>query len=967
MADTTALKNRIRAAIKANDNQEITGPILQQTLLDIVDELDLYPELQEAINTEKNARQSEDTQLSNLITGIKNNIDNGYVYAGIATPSTVPVSGKVFYIAVAAGTYANFGGQVLTQGINILRYNGSAWSNQQLIGIDDAPNAGSKNLVESGGVDADIKLKEFELYGVYPIDGQPALVVGQGFRYNTLYDYKGTATIAITSANTDLTGFAINIMFRDKNDTEVQTRSNVKINQDARTITVNSGTKLVSLERGAGAIVNAGNLNIQITKVDSYDSRIHADINTVAGQKATFGSGETVNSTNIATDIENDNNGIAVSKDVYDAVYNETHIVDGFTMNENAQTSEDAFSKVLPNIINGHTYRISLSGSSTLGTGLNLNGYTNGTGDVIHLISFGSTYDFTASAYDEYTLERGAGTLSEGNVNIQIKELESQNFSSLEDFRDNIYNDPLAVAGCCGIVSYQHLFKFNWDILIDGNVGDDFDITNPTTISYSPVYKCAIVPVSEGDVFKIKVLGGSRAVPYALISSDNKIALKGSPLNFDDYVTIGENVSYMIVNDKSDGRIGYVYKVSNGIKFNIANQIKRLELVAPIVTTNGAYSSILRVTKGEMSGDARTIQVTVPQRLILLGGYNYDHTTIDYQSVQIIDVPHGNYLVLNLLSYELEVVAASSYYNFTKHYVELVGNNGGVAFGQWAKYQERETELYYAESGFNTIEFSNRQGQIVGFPENSLAGCAEAKKCGFNKVRVSVQYTSDGIPVLYHDQYLGTSGKVYDSNGDVVPDSDTTKISDLTYTQLQSYDFGLYAGEKWRGTKICKLEDMLLQCKRLGQSIVLEIKENVTPLTSTNIETTYNLVAYNCMVDYTTVHAYEVTTLQAFKALNQRLGLSHVKRVENVTTDYLESMSALNTGKNKVFIGFYRDSMVNMTDALCKTIHDYDILIGTAGKTADELYANCKYVDTLEYQGNVNPAKLLVKKYFNQN
>ena len=39
MADTTALKNRIRAAIKANDNQEITGPVLQQSLLDIVDEL----------------------------------------------------------------------------------------------------------------------------------------------------------------------------------------------------------------------------------------------------------------------------------------------------------------------------------------------------------------------------------------------------------------------------------------------------------------------------------------------------------------------------------------------------------------------------------------------------------------------------------------------------------------------------------------------------------------------------------------------------------------------------------------------------------------------------------------------------------------------------------------------------------------------------------------------------------------
>lgn len=56
MADTTALKNRIRAAIKANDNQEITGPVLQQTLLDMVDELNNEEALQQilqAVNTEK--------------------------------------------------------------------------------------------------------------------------------------------------------------------------------------------------------------------------------------------------------------------------------------------------------------------------------------------------------------------------------------------------------------------------------------------------------------------------------------------------------------------------------------------------------------------------------------------------------------------------------------------------------------------------------------------------------------------------------------------------------------------------------------------------------------------------------------------------------------------------------------------------------------------------------------------------
>ena len=218
MADTTALKNRIRAAIKANDNQEITGPVLQQALLDMVDELNGATEteadarqsgdstlqqainseadarqsgdsilqqainseadarqsgdstlrqainseadarqsgdstLQQAINSEADARQSADTQLNNLITSIKNNIDNGYVYAGIATTSSTPTTGKVFYLALTAGTYTNFGATIVPQGINILKYNGTTWLLDSFLGLDDAPTQGSNNLVKSGGV-----------------------------------------------------------------------------------------------------------------------------------------------------------------------------------------------------------------------------------------------------------------------------------------------------------------------------------------------------------------------------------------------------------------------------------------------------------------------------------------------------------------------------------------------------------------------------------------------------------------------------------------------------------------------------------------------------------------------------------------------------------------------------------------------------------------------------------------------
>ena len=78
MADTTALKNRIRAAIKANDNQEITGLVLQQTLLDMLDELNSGTE------AEASTRSNTDTALRQSISQMattKADLVNGKVPA----------------------------------------------------------------------------------------------------------------------------------------------------------------------------------------------------------------------------------------------------------------------------------------------------------------------------------------------------------------------------------------------------------------------------------------------------------------------------------------------------------------------------------------------------------------------------------------------------------------------------------------------------------------------------------------------------------------------------------------------------------------------------------------------------------------------------------------------------------------------------------------------------------------------
>ena len=228
MSNFSALIATIQAYIKTNGNEEITGAVLQDILEAMVQALgtEAINNLETALGNEETARQNADGTLQNnidaealragtaeaglggrldtieakipsaasssnkladkafvtnltdalqaAVNGIKSNIDNGYVYAGIATPAGTPVTGKVFYLTTQAGTYTNFGGLVVTQGINILKYNGTTWSQEKLIGIDDEPKKVSVNTITSGAVsdieDAVNGIKATDLTGRRVID-----------------------------------------------------------------------------------------------------------------------------------------------------------------------------------------------------------------------------------------------------------------------------------------------------------------------------------------------------------------------------------------------------------------------------------------------------------------------------------------------------------------------------------------------------------------------------------------------------------------------------------------------------------------------------------------------------------------------------------------------------------------------------------------------------------------------------
>lgn len=94
MANYEQLKTAVNTVIRTNGNNEITGKILQSTLLSII-----------------------------------NSVVTGSIFAGIATPSTNPGTpdANVFYLAMSSGIYSNFGGYVVGDNVVLFENKSGNW------------------------------------------------------------------------------------------------------------------------------------------------------------------------------------------------------------------------------------------------------------------------------------------------------------------------------------------------------------------------------------------------------------------------------------------------------------------------------------------------------------------------------------------------------------------------------------------------------------------------------------------------------------------------------------------------------------------------------------------------------------------------------------------------------------------------------------------------------------------------
>ena len=206
----------------------------------------------------------------------------------------------------------------------------------------------------------------------------------------------------------------------------------------------------------------------------------------------------------------------------------------------------------------------------------------------------------------------------------------------------------------------------------------------------------------------------------------------------------------------------------------------------------------------------------------------------------------------------------------------------------------------------NNIKSINHRGYNSIAPENTIPAFKLSRDKGFSMVETDVRWTSDGVPVLLHDDTINRTAR----NADGTEISQTINISSITYEQALTYDFGIWKSSEYAGTKIPTFEEFLILCRNIGLKPYIELKYG----TQTQIEGLINMVKNCGMNGKVTWISFGANVLTYVKNYDSKANLCLICNSVNSTviTDALN----LKTTDNEVIVSSatYTDEEIN----LCK-------------------------------------------------
>lgn len=251
-------------------------------------------------------------------------------------------------------------------------------------------------------------------------------------------------------------------------------------------------------------------------------------------------------------------------------------------------------------------------------------------------------------------------------------------------------------------------------------------------------------------------------------------------------------------------------------------------------------------------------------------------------------------------------------------YVRFTYRTNGISVEIYSEYsnngyaylmveQEKINQIYnYAVN--ENIKSVNHRGYTTA-PENTLPAYKLSKEKGFKYVECDVLFTSDQVPVLLHDNTINRTAR----NADGTEIAQTIPINTITYEQALEYDFGIYKGEQYAGTKIPTLTEFLLLCRNLGLSPYIELKSDGN-YTESQIHDLIDLVKQCGMHGKVVWISFSSSYLAYIKTYDEKARLGYV--AGSITSGVITIAESLKTNSNDVFIDIQASSITDESIAL---------------------------------------------------
>ena len=215
---------------------------------------------------------------------------------------------------------------------------------------------------------------------------------------------------------------------------------------------------------------------------------------------------------------------------------------------------------------------------------------------------------------------------------------------------------------------------------------------------------------------------------------------------------------------------------------------------------------------------------------------------------------------------------------------------------------KKTAELKAAESGVVSLEMVSHRGFNRQYPESTRIAYTGAYENGYRAYEADVRFTRDGIPVINHDPNINHQAR----NADGSRLSTNVSIRDYTLSQLNQYDFGLYKGEAFRGTKILTYEQLIsdFAAKQDNRIMQIELKELNSDLEK---EQLYNIAQRYGVANKIQWISFNWDTLQYFVNRDPNASVALLSNSPNDAL--LNKAKSFQNGRRRVDVSIYHPTI----------------------------------------------------------